>query len=55
MEARYNRAVDLIRLHRLAEARDALIPFANSDVLPRGYRQAEAAELVARIAKKLNR
>jgi hypothetical protein len=43
-DARFNRALCLIRLGRLAEAETALAPFAQS---PQGtYRQAEAASLL---------
>jgi len=50
VEARYNRAIVLARLGRYAEARAALEPFARGEVEPVGYRQAEAAQLVARLA-----
>ncbi|HUJ61802.1 MAG TPA: tetratricopeptide repeat protein [Kofleriaceae bacterium] len=53
IEARYNRALCLVRLGRLAEARDALAPFARGAVDPAGYRQAEARALVERIAARL--
>lgn len=43
-EARYNRALMLIRLGRTAEARSALRPFA--DAAPGSYRQAEARALL---------
>ncbi len=49
VEARYNRALCLIRLGRLAEARAALLPFAHDQVEPHGYRHAEAAALLDRI------
>ena len=55
IEARYNRALCLVRVGKLADARTALEPFAHGDVQPRGYRQAEAAALVARITKRLGR
>lgn len=51
VEARYNRAIILIRLGRHAEARAALAPFARGDVEPAGYRQAEAEQLVERLAR----
>jgi hypothetical protein len=44
MEARYNRALCLVRLQRSAEARAALKPFAEGRY--GGYRQAEAAKLL---------
>lgn len=44
-EARYNRALCLIRLGRRAEAEIALRPIADA----RGYRSAEAAELLSAI------
>ncbi|MBM4343042.1 MAG: hypothetical protein FJ100_06660 [Deltaproteobacteria bacterium] len=44
-EARWNRAVCLLRLGRKAEARIALEPFAQG--MEGGYRQAEAARLMA--------
>ena len=43
-EARYNRAIDLARLGRKAEAAQALEPFARGDYGP--YRQVEASALV---------
>jgi hypothetical protein len=51
VEARYNRAILLIRLRRYAEARAALQPFARGEVEPARYRQAEAARLVERLAE----
>lgn len=45
IEARYNRAICLVRLDQRAEARRALAPFARGDV-GRGYRQAEATKLL---------
>jgi hypothetical protein len=50
IEARYNRAIDLIKLGRYAEARAALEPYAKGEV-DHGYRQAEAEQLVARLAE----
>lgn len=47
-EARYNRALGLVRLGRSAEARTALEPFANGRF--GSYRQAEAAALLERLA-----
>lgn len=52
-EARYNRALTLVRLDRLAEAKAALEPFAAGSVLD-GYRQAEAAKLIEKIDLRLN-
>lgn len=49
-EARYNRAITLIRLGRLAEARRALEPFANA---PEGaYRRAEARALLDALERR---
>jgi tetratricopeptide (TPR) repeat protein len=45
IEARYNRAICLVRLGRKDEARRALAPFAAGEV-GRGYRKTEAAELL---------
>lgn len=47
-EARYNRALSLVRLGRMSEARDALAPFAEAS--EGSYRQREAAALRARLA-----
>jgi TolA-binding protein len=47
-EARYNRALSLVRLGRSQEARSALEPFANGAY--GGYRKAEASALLERIA-----
>ena len=49
VEARYNRALVLVRLARHAEARSALEPFARGEVAPAGYRKREAAALVERL------
>jgi TolA-binding protein len=46
-EARYNRALSLVRLGRKAEARAALEPFANGT--HGGYRQVEAQALMERL------
>ncbi len=51
IEARYNRAIVLVRLRRYAEARAALLPFARGDVELGGYRQTEAEQLVERLAR----
>jgi TolA-binding protein len=49
-EARYNRAIALVRLEHWSEALQALAPFA---CRPTGsYRSAEARELVARIRRR---
>jgi hypothetical protein len=45
LEARYNRAISLVRLGRRAEAAKALRPFANGDY--GGYRRDEAAQLLS--------
>jgi hypothetical protein len=50
-EARYNRAIVLIRLGRYADAHAALLPFARGEVEPAGYRQTEAEQLVERLAR----
>jgi hypothetical protein len=44
LEARYNRALSLVRLGRAAEARQALAPFADGSL--GGYRRHEAGELL---------
>jgi hypothetical protein len=49
IEARYNRALCLVRLGRLAEARAALAPYARGEVAPADYRRDEAAALIVRI------
>lgn len=51
VEARYNRALVLVRLGRYAAARAALAPFARGEVAPAGYRQSEAEQLVERLAR----
>jgi hypothetical protein len=45
VEARYNRAICLVRLDQKDEARRALLPFSKGEVA-RGYRQAEATKLL---------
>lgn len=50
VEARYNRALALLRLGRRDEAAAALAPFAASQVAPAGYRQREAAALIEALA-----
>ncbi len=47
-EARYNRAICLLRLGRDAEARQALEPFASGKM---GYRQSEARALVDELSR----
>jgi hypothetical protein len=44
LEARYNRAICLVRLHRTDEAREALAPFADGRL--GAYRQSEARALL---------
>jgi hypothetical protein len=48
VEARFNRAIVLVRLARYAEAVAALEPFARGEVAD-GYRRDEAEQLVARL------
>jgi hypothetical protein len=50
VEARYNRALTLVRLGRYAEAEAALAPFARGEA-PEAYRQAEAQKIVERLAR----
>jgi TolA-binding protein len=52
-EARYNRALCLIHLDQLADARLALQPFADGSVLA-GYREREATTLIEKIDHRLN-
>ncbi len=47
-EARYNRALLLIRIGRYAEARAALAPYARGEIAG-GYRRAEATRLLERL------
>lgn len=49
LEARYNRALTLVRLSRKQEARAALVPFAEGRY-GGGYRRAEARELLDALA-----
>ena len=51
VEARYNRAILLVRIGRYAEARAALEPYARGEVEPAGYRQPEAAQLIEKLKK----
>jgi hypothetical protein len=48
-EARYNRALSLIRLGRSSEAQSALAPFANGSYGV--YRQSEARALLEKVAQ----
>lgn len=48
IEARYNRALALVRLRRFREAREALAPYARGEI-ERGYRQLEAKAIVDRL------
>jgi len=48
VEARFNRALVLVKLGRYTEARAALEPFARGEL---AYRQAEAAQLAERLAQ----
>jgi hypothetical protein len=50
-EARYNRALLLIRLGRYAEARAALAPYARGEIAG-GYRRAEATRLIERLPER---
>jgi TolA-binding protein len=52
VEARYNRALALVRLGRMTEARNALAPFADAPV--GSYRQREARTLVNAIEAHLS-
>jgi hypothetical protein len=54
VEARYNRALCLIHLSKFQDAHDALLPFANGEVVPAGYRQDEAKQLEAKLQIRLN-
>jgi hypothetical protein len=54
VEARYNRALCLIHLSRFQDAHDALLPFANGEVVPAGYRQDEAKRLETKLQIRLN-
>jgi hypothetical protein len=47
VEARYNRALVLVRLGRYADARTALAPYARGEHA--GYRQLEATQLIERL------
>lgn len=53
VEARYNRALCLVRLGRLADARRELEPYARGDV-EHGYRQPDAAQLIERIDRHIS-
>jgi hypothetical protein len=52
-DARFNRALCLVRLGRQTEARAALLPFANA--APGSYRQAEASALLQGLAGPTSR
>ena len=52
-EARYNRALCLVHLDQLADAKLALQPFADGTVIA-GYRQTEAKKLIEKIDHRLN-
>ncbi len=52
VEARYNRALCLVRLGRLVDARRELAPFAQGTV-EHGYRQPDAGKLLERIDRHL--
>lgn len=49
-EARYNRALVLVRLGRFTDARTALAPYARGEIA-RGYRQDEARALLDRLER----
>ncbi len=51
VEARYNRALALLKLGRRAEAAVALRPFAAGQVAPAGYRRGEATALIEAVAR----
>ena len=53
VEARYNRAILLVRLGRYADERAALGPFARGEVEPAGYRQTEAEALAEALIERL--
>lgn len=53
IEARYNRAMTLIKLRRYREALLALQPFAAGEIMPAGYRQSEAKRLSERLSRAL--
>lgn len=53
VEARYNRAILLVRLRRVREAREALAPFARGEVAG-GYRREDAQQLLDRLARWKN-
>jgi hypothetical protein len=50
-EARYNRALLLIRIGRYTEARAALAPYARGEIAG-GYRRAEATRLIERLPER---
>jgi TolA-binding protein len=54
VEAKYNRALCLIHLGQLSDAKLALLPFAQGEVAPAGYRQSEAKTLIEKIDRRTN-
>jgi len=54
VEAKYNRALCLIHLGQLTDAKLALLPFAQGEVTPAGYRQSEAKTLIEKIDRRTN-
>jgi len=48
-EARFNRAIDLVKLGRYDDARAALAPFARGEIAPAGYRRDQAQALIDRL------
>ena len=52
IEARYNRALALVRHGRAGEARAALAPFAEGAIEPAGYRQHDARVLLEAIDRR---
>lgn len=55
VEARYNRGICLVKLGRLAEAREVFAAFAEERVSPAGYRADEARALLKRIELNTSR
>ena len=51
VEARYNRALLLVRVGRYTEARAALAPYARGEIAG-GYRRAEATQLIERLPER---
>jgi hypothetical protein len=52
VEAKFNRAIALVKLERFDDAVAALRPFADGEVLPQNYRRDEAARLIERIERR---